>query len=223
MSWMLIAAVVFFLIGCILSAKDIYRKRKEVILLLCSVVVSFLLAEAILRGAMPFPETSKYGWTTPENSTIIRNIFDPGNQARSINIRYYEHGFKRWGTPNTSKTKIFILGDSFTEMPYVSNGEEWYSYIENNNTEIFVYGASGYGTLQEYMMLEGYIDIIKPDIVLWQFCSNDYINNLHFYESKVVVNNNHAMRPYLEDGRIIYKRPGFFWLLRKHSRLFDIL
>ena len=48
--------------------------------------------------------------------------------------------------------------------------------------EVFAYGAGGYGTLQEYLILDEVVDHIRPTMLLWQFCSNDFINNDHALE-----------------------------------------
>jgi hypothetical protein len=69
-----------------------------------------------------------------------------------------------------------------------------------------VYGAGGYGSLQEYMVLDDYIDIVEPDAILWQFCSNDY-TNLYELDLLGYPYNNHAVRPYLEDNKIVYRLP----------------
>ena len=73
--------------------------------------------------------------------------------------------------------------------------------------ELFAYGCGGYGSLQEYLILDKYIDQIKPDIILWQFSSNDLVNN-HFKLESSAPNNNHMVRPYLGlDGKMFYAYP----------------
>lgn len=134
-----------------------------------------------------------------------------------------DYGFKRWGDVHTNKSKVLLIGDSFTQMYYVLNGQEYYSYLEKAfpEAEFFVFGGTGYGTLQEYMVLNDTFDLIEPDMILWQFCKNDLMNNLHSYEIKVGCYNNGINRPYLENGEITYKKPRPLWLLRKYSRFFD--
>lgn len=146
-------------------------------------------------------------------------------------------GFRVFGDINTDKTKIFIIGDSFTHGHCVSDGSMYYDYLKeySNNIEIFAYGGGGYGSLQEYMILDNYYDMIKPDIVLWQFCSNDIINNVHELESASFRNNNHMVRPYyVKEGQIewLYPKQDFGWiynviqssyLLRKLSIRLNIL
>jgi hypothetical protein len=72
---------------------------------------------------------------------------------------------------------------------------------------IFAYGGGGYGTLQEYMILDRYVDKINPDMVLWQFCANDLIINSHELESASFSNNNQMKRPYYENDQIKWLFP----------------
>jgi hypothetical protein len=46
-----------------------------------------------------------------------------------------------------------------------------------NNLEVFAYGAGGYSTLQKYLILDEFIDRIRPQILLLQLCSNDFFDN----------------------------------------------
>ena len=118
---------------------------------------------------------------------------------------------------------MLVLGDSFTQMEWVSNGEEWYAYLEKafDNLELFVYGAGGYGTLQEFMVLNDYMDVINPDIILWQFSNNDYFNNVFEIDRAKYPDNNFGVRPYLEEGEIVYRMPMQYGTLRKYSAIAD--
>jgi len=147
----------------------------------------------------------KLGWQTKPNKSVKYHI----NGYGEITYTTTENGFRVYGDPRTSKTKIFVLGDSFTHANSVSDDSTYYDYLENNNDdiEIFSYGGGGYGSLQEYLVLDMFFDDIKPDIILWQFSTNDWINNDHTLESLSYSNNNKMTRPYLIDGKIEYKYP----------------
>lgn len=165
----------------------------------------------------------RYGWSINEKTVNQRMIEDTPGNFRKITVKYFENGFKRWGNIDTQKIKMLIIGDSYTEMNWVSNGEEWYSYLEKNfeNLELFVYGGGGYGTLQEFMILDDFIDKIQPQIVLFQFCGNDHENNLYALDLKSYPRNNLGVRPYLENGKIVYRLPLPLSKLRKHSFVAD--
>ena len=72
---------------------------------------------------------------------------------------------------------------------------------------MFAYGTGGYGTLQEYLVLDEVIDEIQPTMILWQFCTNDFINNDHDLEVASTLNNNGWIRPYWEKGQAQLRSP----------------
>jgi hypothetical protein len=125
------------------------------------------------------------------------------------------HGFRLYGNTNSTNTKIMIVGDSFTDAIQVSDDQTYYANLKkifseqmSSPPEIFAYGAIGYGTLQEVMIVERYIEQIAPDILILQVCSNDFINNSFELESASYYNNNHMLRPYLgSDGSIAMQLP----------------
>jgi len=156
--------------------------------------------------------TEYLGWETAANISKKRVVKGYGEIIYSTQ----KYGFRRFGNTKTDKTKIFVIGDSFTDGHSVSDGKAYYDYLErhNDNIEIFAYGGGGYGSLQEFMLLDRYFDEIKPDLVLWQFCHNDFINNFHELESASLVNNNQMTRPYYKNGAIEWLFPRQYggWL-----------
>ncbi|MFH1408786.1 MAG: SGNH/GDSL hydrolase family protein, partial [Nanoarchaeota archaeon] len=189
---------------------SIHRKEKEILLLLVVTVLCVILLEAVFRFTHPLPEIHPYGWYPPENSSIFEFIHDHPGVDRNVTVTYYDNGFKRWGNPRTNKTKILVIGDSFTEMKFTNNGEEWYAQLEQAfpQTEFFVFGAGGYGTLQEYFIIFDYFDEIHPDIIIWQMYFNDFINDVFIFDRQEYPLNNHGYRPYLEEGTIVYRYPA---------------
>jgi len=152
------------------------KRRKEFLLLFNVILYCFIILELVSRIILPDTvfhgqPMNKYGWILPANTLEIKTVIYSKDYIRNVTINYSNNGFKRWGNVDTNKTKLFILGDSFTEMEYVSNGEEYYAYLEDtfNNLELFVLGIGGYSSLQEFMVLDYFFDIIKPDLILWQF------------------------------------------------------
>ena len=200
--------------------------KQEAILLVTSSLLALILGDVIFNVVFgPTYKATKYGWTAPENQTTRHMVHDHPGEFRTVENRYFKGGFKRWGNLNSSNPRVLILGDSTTEMVQVSNGEEWYAYLEKefDNVEWFVYGGGGYSSLQEYMVLNDYIDQIKPNLVLWQFSSNDYMDNSYAWDRKYYPYNNFGVRPYFEHGQIVYKLPLPLPFLRKYSKTADLL
>jgi hypothetical protein len=149
--------------------------------------------------------SSYLGWKTEANIASTSVVKGYGE----IDYSTQKYGFRVFGDTSTDKIKIFVIGDSFTQGFSVSDGKTYYDYLKNHddNIEIFAYGGGGYGTLQEYMILDRYVDEIKPDMVLWQFMANDLLNNSHELESASFRNNNQMTRPYYENDQIKWLFP----------------
>lgn len=198
---------------------------KNLIFLLLFVLAILLFFEAGLRSYYfiknrirkpSFNFETYLGWQTKSNL-----------HWKGLNQGYGEitysttrDGFRIFGNADTDRIKIFIIGDSITLAETVSDGKTYYDYLRknNNNIEIFAYGGGGYGSLQEYMILDKYLDIIKPNIILWQFCGNDIHNNSFELESSSWENNNHMVRPYYRNGKIVWLFPHSSWLYRNIFR-----
>jgi hypothetical protein len=113
-----------------------------------------------------------------------------------------------FGNLHSTRPKVFVIGDSFTQASQVSDGDTYFASLKDTlGVEVFAYGAGGYGMLQEYMILDQYVDMIKPTLILWQFCANDFINSDPALETASQINNNGWRRPYWVDGHIIYLSP----------------
>lgn len=135
-------------------------------------------------------------------------------------------GKKVFGDPATKKYKIFVVGDSMTEGRGIPERSMYYAYVGKKlNAELFVYGGGGYGTLQEYLVLDRYLDEIKPDLVILQTTCNDFVNNSWELERRSYLNNNLAVRPYLINGVVQYRFPRVGGkarlFLTDHSRVFQ--
>ena len=193
---------------------------------LLSLVVALPLLEIVLR--IEYAVRQRYrpslafvsddlGWLpTPGLSTSY------GKRGYADEIFYSTNadGFRRFGDPDSSKTKVWAVGDSTTQAYHVSDGQAYYDVLADLHPglEVFGYGVGGYGTVQQAMVLERFWDVIEPDVVLWQLCSNDLINNDWVLESSSNEHNNHMARPYLgEDGRIELRHPDLRlgWLARR--------
>ena len=202
------------------------KAARDTAMILGITLLILIPCDLLLRRVVPPVHTAtRYGWNPPENSILHPVVEDSPGNVREVTVQYFQHGFKRWGDPGTGKTKIFIVGDSFTEMNWVSNGEEWYAWLEKAfpNVELFVFGGSGYGTLQEFMAIDDYLDTIKPDLILLQFCSNDFQNNLYRYELATYPFNNHGLRPFLEGNEIVWRLTVPYSEIRRVSFVADRL
>ncbi|MFH1402913.1 MAG: hypothetical protein ABIH11_01425 [Candidatus Altiarchaeota archaeon] len=196
------------------------RVWKNMLLLALTSLICLAVIEAAARIMLPEITVTRYGWGIEENTSEKRSVMDPEGVVRNFTVEYSTRGFKRWGDPDSDRKKMLVIGDSYTHMMWTPNGEEYYAYLEEefDDMEFFVFGASEYGPLQEYLIIDDYYDAIKPDVILWQFCGNDYRNSNHVLDSAYYPCNNRHARPYLEGDDIVYRYPTPLSWVRMKSR-----
>lgn len=151
------------------------------------------------------------GWVVTENyrDRFGTMLVDAAGHPYSARYSTGRHGFRLWGEPPTNGPRVMIVGDSFTHAVEIS-AEYTYAAVVGRalGAEVYAYGAQGYGTLQEYLLVRRHLREIMPDLLLWQWCSNDFINNDLALELRSPGNNNHSPRPFLlEDGSVTIRVP----------------
>jgi hypothetical protein len=150
----------------------------------------------------------RLGWRATAH--YIRDLSDTTQQGIVYRVHrsQTEFGFRSFGDARAGRGKLLVIGDSYTQATAVSDDKTYHALVgQMLGMEVFAYGAGGYGTLQEYLILDEVVDQIRPSMLLWQFCSNDFINNDHALEVASTLNNNGWTRPYWEDGAIVLRSP----------------
>ena len=195
-----------------------------VLAVLLSTVAALALLEGILRVEYTLRQryrpslafvSDDLGWLpTPD---LAASFFKEGYGEVSYSTD--GAGFRGVGHPTGGETRLWAVGDSTTQAYQVSDHETYYAVLRDLDPtlETFGYGVGGYGTVQQAMALERFWDRVQPDVVLWQMCANDWINNDWELESASNEHNNHMARPYLIDGRIELRHPDgrLGWLARR--------
>jgi len=155
-----------------------------------------------------FTKDNKLGWKMSKNLSYETTVKDALKNVYKIHVKTNEYGFRVFDNPLSNKIKIFFVGDSFTAALEISNDKTYYGIIRNKikNIGVFAYGAGGYGSLQEFMILDEFIDVINPDLIIWQFFENDFFDNDINLDMLKSFYNTGMPRPYLEEnGRITYR------------------
>lgn len=161
-------------------------------------------------------QDSILGWKLKKNLRIERLERDFYGNKYKVNFLTNENGII--SIFNNKKKKknyeFLIIGDSFSSDPYVSTDKMWYSQLGKNLKKkydvdilINVIGAGGYSSLQQYILTKIVKDkkLINPDLIIYQFCSNDFANNSIKIEKKIGNMNQYLRRPYLShDNKIFY-------------------
>lgn len=110
------------------------------------------------------------------------------------------------GDPATTRPRAIVIGDSTTDGSGVPRAERYYTALSRDlGYEVWAFSAPGWGTLQEFLALDREIDRVKPQLIVWQTCANDFWNNDWELERGNYALNNLSVRPYLENGRVVYR------------------
>ncbi|MFK7950635.1 MAG: SGNH/GDSL hydrolase family protein [Saprospiraceae bacterium] len=167
----------------------------------------------------------KIGWRPKSNYLFDGKMKDTDNIKYDVHLTTNESGFRQYGNPKSDKTKVFFLGDSYTQSVEVSDDKTFYKILGDSlPIEVFAYGMAGYGQLQQYMILEEFYEEVQPDILVLQVCSNDFIDNHHLVELESGYKVG-LRRPYLNlDGEIEYHHPIPTWKkVEKYSRFLGFI
>jgi hypothetical protein len=162
-----------------------------------------------VKGVLPITLDANLGWRATENYRFDGKRTSSDGTEYAVSITQDANGFRMFGDLTSGKPRILVIGDSDTHATEVSNDKTYYAILkESLDVEVFAYGARGYGSLQEWMIFDKYYDLIKPDLVLWQYSIDDLIDNSPDLETAGTINNNGTRRPYLVDGEVTYILPG---------------
>lgn len=204
---------------------DVRGAALGLVMVLASLGLVFLVGEGAFRVLYLFKDSTfewddDLGWRTVGNLDLTYTVGDGHGGFSEAHLETDTLGFRMAGQAASRRPKILVLGDSFTFAREVSQDETYYARLATElDAELFVYACEGYGTLQEYMVLERYIDDIEPDLLVWQFCWNDFIGNAVELERQSAYNNNGMRRPYLSaDGEVRYATPKAFGGLRSFAQ-----
>lgn len=180
---------------------------------LCEITTRILLQYTNKLTSPPYNTALKdelLGWFPKSNYEYKGNMKDKAGNSYPIHIHTDKHSFQAFGdlNPPDSIKKVWFIGDSYTQSVEVSNSKRFYHLLGGRlPIEVFAYGMSGYGTFQEYLILDKYYDLIQPDIIVLQYCSNDFIDN-HYKLEMISDYEVHQRRPYLTiEGKTKYVRP----------------
>lgn len=194
----------------------------SIIILVFVLSIVFLVGELAMRVLAkeeklnpPYDTAEKddyLGWKMKPGYTYEGEMLDVNRQPYQISLRYDQNGFKAFGDTASTRPKVLFLGDSYTASIEASNEQTFYNILADSlGFEVFAYGHAGFGTLQEYMVLDKWLDRIRPDLVVWETCSNDFIDN-HAPLEIACGYKVGQRRPYLaEDGSIYYALAKSWW------------
>lgn len=185
------------------------------LILLIILIPAELLTRAFSESTPYYKKAAlddQLGWRTKSFYKAEYEARIKGGGSYKVVYQTDSLGFRPFGDLNSTKQRIFTLGDSYTQAVEANNGKTYADFLADSlDLELFSYGQAGYGTYQQYLFLEEHIDLLDPDIVILQVCDNDFIDNyapLEMLSSYKVGEE----RPYLlPNGKAVFRRPYPLW------------
>lgn len=177
-------------------------------------MIVLLMCELFMRIYLSFKQEEQivadglWGWRTLENYQFTGFLRDDFGDKYWAKVTTNRLGFRLFGNIDSGLKKLMVIGDSYTHAPHISDDKTYYNIISRKiPIEVFAYGSNGYGTLQEFMVIDKYIDTIKPDFIIIQLCSNDFIDNSYELDRQSTRCLQGMPRPYLLGNHIVIKNP----------------
>jgi lysophospholipase L1-like esterase len=196
-------------------------------------IIFIIIIEITLNSIKPtvYESDKTLGWKLKKNFSHQFKIQSSKKKNYNANFFTNEYGMIEYDNINKPDKIILVIGDSFSTDPNVGNENFWYSVMKkklenelNIKINVFASGGGGYGTTQQYLTFKNAIQNIKPDILILQFCINDFENNVLKWEKKNYRFSQYLRRPYLDKNGNIYKEKNFLEFIPNFistSRLFN--
>jgi hypothetical protein len=132
------------------------------------------LRQGVSERSLSYRYDSELGWTAIPGSTAT------ATNARTVAVRHNSLGLRDEEFLPDGKPTILFLGDSFVWGLDAEPHERFSELLKPriSSHKILAAGISGYGTDQEYLLLQKLWPQVKPSIVVLVFCTmNDRGDN----------------------------------------------
>jgi hypothetical protein len=132
------------------------------------------LRQGVSERSLSYRYDPELGWAPiPSSTSTVTN-------ARSIHVRHNSLGLRDIEFSLDDRPTIMFLGDSFVWGLDAEADERFTDLLRPRipNYKILAAGVSGYGTDQEYLLLQRLWPKVRPSVVVLIFCSqNDRLDN----------------------------------------------
>lgn len=158
------------------------RVAVNLLLVLVALSVAFGLAELGLRQfLLPdfAPAADERNLLYRYDSTLgwfpIPNTRESFTGSRTVTVRHNRQGFRGADHILQDKPGVIFLGDSFVWGFDVEETERFTEKLQAKHPEWSVYnlGISGYGTDQEFLLLQRCFDQYRPRVVFLVYCADN--------------------------------------------------
>ena len=142
--------------------------------ILLRVVDLRILREGAGERSLTYRYDAELGWAPIPNSSSIVTT------ARTIHAQHNSLGFRDIEFERDARPTMLFIGDSFVWGVDAEANERFTDLLRSriSNTAIVNAGVSGYGTDQEYLLLQRIWPTFQPAVVVLTFCTaNDRLDN----------------------------------------------
>ncbi len=133
-----------------------------------------VLREGTSERSLTYRYDPELGWSPVPNSSSIVTT------ARTIHAQHNSLGFRDIEVERDARPKMLFIGDSFVWGVDAEAEERFTDLLRSRLSSHAVVnaGVSGYGTDQEYLLLQRIWPTIQPAVVVLIFCAdNDRLDN----------------------------------------------
>jgi hypothetical protein len=166
-------------------------------LLLCVIVLLLGAAELLLRVTQlgqrpvsdgtygPYRFDAELGWLAPPNSTGVQP-----STNRTVSLQHNSLGIRERELSDIAPERILFLGDSFTWGFDAEVDERFTNLLQKDLPQYGMVnaGVAGYGTDQQFLLMERLWPKVSPKVVVVTFCVNndrdDNSSNLRYRQYK---------------------------------------
>ena len=170
-----------------ITRERVRQTLRSACIALCATLATLAVIEVVLRvvdlrvlreGAGERSLTYRYdaelGWAPIPNSSSMVTT------ARTIHAQHNSLGFRDIEFERDARPTMLFIGDSFVWGVDAEASERFTDLLRSrlSNTAIVNAGVSGYGTDQEYLLLQRIWPTFRPAVVVLLFCTaNDRLDN----------------------------------------------
>jgi hypothetical protein len=133
-----------------------------------------ILREGSSERSLAYRYDAELGWAPiPNSSAVVTN-------ARTIHAQHNSLGFRDIEVAPDARPTVLFVGDSFVWGVDAEADERFTDLLRSRLSDLNIVnaGVSGYGTDQEYLLLQRLWATIQPAVVVLIFCTdNDRLDN----------------------------------------------